>query len=303
MKLRRKEFLTICILLVGLLQVEAQEGTLAVTGDITMSSSATYESHIKDLSGAGTGHDQITSSGDLTLDGTLDIVLNEYSPSVSDHFEVMTYGGALSGTFSTINWPPTMTSQGWLIDYGVISPGTVTIYGSSSVLPVELVKFSVSHKGTDHQLTWQTASEYNSEYFSIEHSQSGTTYESLDKVQSNSNSQRTNDYSWVHNNPSQGYHYYRLQQVDLDGKYEYSEIVGILNSNKEKGISYYPNPAKDIIQFREAVNHVEIYNMSGQLILDKQKVGNELDISSLPVGNYLITINQEALSSQPLIKQ
>lgn len=114
----------------GLISPGHSPGKITVTGNFTMGDSAIYKCEIKDTTGAGTGHDQIDISGNTTLAGTLDIVLDGYSPKDNDIFEIIKYGGTLSGTFGAITGMPI----GWKIDYGEKKPGSVTIYGPNILL-------------------------------------------------------------------------------------------------------------------------------------------------------------------------
>lgn len=60
--------------------------------------------HLAGVGGPGIGHDQWTTTGDLTLDGTFEIVLDEsYTPGAGDAFQVLAAGGSLSGGFHTID--------------------------------------------------------------------------------------------------------------------------------------------------------------------------------------------------------
>ena len=130
----KAKVLTVIIALLLVVQSNyAQIGVFHVTGNVTLASSQNYEVQLKDLTGSGSGHDQIDVTGDLSLGGTLTIILDGYTPNADDEFLIMKYSGTLDenlNTFSAINWPPLMSSTNWKIDYGV--------FGSSAMINVGL---------------------------------------------------------------------------------------------------------------------------------------------------------------------
>lgn len=67
----------------------------------------------------------------------------------------------------------------------------------------------------------------------------------------------------------------------------YSETASIDESEAQTTPLIYPNPGQDIIQLQNDVENVQIYNLQGELILEKQTVEKSLDISGLSEGVYL----------------
>ncbi|HHB79487.1 MAG TPA: hypothetical protein ENK85_09680, partial [Saprospiraceae bacterium] len=256
-------------LIAGLISPGNSPGKITVTGDFTMGSSATYKCELKDLSGAGTGHDQIDVSGNITLDGTLEVVLDGYTPNDSDHFDIIAYGGTVSGTFSITGLP-----AGWDIDYGLITANTITLYGPASALPIELLNFNATKKQDRIAVSWQTTSEQNSDYFDIEHSNDARYFQKLGSTKAQGTSYEVRNYTYTHQSPSKGINYYRLKQVDMDGKFTYSNIVSAKIGKEE--ISFYPNPATGTISFNRPVETVTIYDLMGKEVLKKKQVESVL---------------------------
>ena len=261
-------------------------GKITVTGDFTMSNSATYKCELKDLTGAGTGHDQIDVSGNTTLDGTLNIVLDGYSPNNADMFDIIKYGGTLSGTFSTITGMP----SGWQIDYGVITSGKVTIYGPNSTLPVELLNFKAQKDKGQVLLTWQTVSEKDINYFIVENSTDAEIFATLERVKAQGESDTINNYIVTDRNPAKGINYYRLKQVNLDGGFTYSNIISVTMDSSV--FAFYPNPATKTISFNKPVRSATILDMQGREVLKSQDINSNLNISALKPGIYIIDINK-----------
>ncbi len=271
-------------------------GKITIDGNFTMGGSATYTCELKDLTGAGTGHDQIDVTGSIALDGVLNISLDGYIPDNADQFEILKYGTSLTGTFSSITGLP----AGWQIDYGVLAPNVVTIYGPGSVLPVELLNFTVRKQKETLVLFWQTTSEFNSDYFNIEHSRNGKDFFTLERIQAQGTTSVAHDYSYQHLKPVNGINYYRLKQVDFDGKSIYSNIVSAAHRNEE--FSFYPNPASQSIHFNQPVALVVIYDFLGREILRKENVNTTIDLSKMESGIYQVDVNQGEYKERLVLK-
>ena len=280
----------------GMVSPGHSPGKITITGDFTMGNNASYKCELKDLTGAGTGHDQIDVSGNTTLDGTLNIVLDGYSPNNADMFDIIKYGGTLNGTFSTITGMP----SGWQIDYGVITPGKVTIYGQSSTLPAELLNFKAKRVGHHIVLTWQIASELNSDYFIVEHSINAKTFTLLEQVEAQETNYFIHNYSLSDKKPASGINYYRLKQVDLDGKFNYSKIISIVFNTKD--IPFYPNPATKTIYFYKPIESISIYDMQGKEVFSSRHIKSDLNISTLQPGIYFIDINGGAYKNKLIVE-
>ena len=98
----------------------------------------------------------------------------------------------------------------------------------SVVLSVSLVTFDAIKTGETATLKWQTANEQNSESFIIERSSNGRVWESIGTVAAAGNSKKMLAYSFVDKNPLSGLNFYRLRVMDLDGKYNYSNIRNLI---------------------------------------------------------------------------
>ena len=115
----------------------------------------------------------------------------------------------------------------------------------SAPLPVELVEFSATRQGSTVNLAWATASEKNSAYFVVERAADGRTFAGLGRVEAQGTSSRRQDYTLPDTAPLPGLSYYRLRQVDQDGKVTYSAVrtVRFDGSPAAPSLLAYPNPA------------------------------------------------------------
>lgn len=183
---------------------------------------------------------------------------------------------------------------------------------TSAPLPVKLVQFTGVTLNNDVKLTWTTASETNNKGFYVERSVDGKLFEIVKFVTGAGNSVRTINYQMIDQNAFTSNNvnvlYYRLKQVDFDGKFDYSTVVKIVkNDSKINGTVVYPNPfANQInVSFTSASNNIatiEILDIQGKLIqtnsLDVVAGFNNLTINNLNVlnnGFYFVrlTVNGE----------
>ena len=95
-------------------------------------------------------------------------------------------------------------------------------------LPVELMYFNATPVKDGVLVEWSTASEYNSDYFSLERSIDGQSWKQVQEVQAAGNSTSRIDYDYLDQDPIHGLSYYRLKQIDYDGTEELFETVFVM---------------------------------------------------------------------------
>ncbi|MBS1598286.1 MAG: discoidin domain-containing protein [Bacteroidetes bacterium] len=185
--------------------------------------------------------------------------------------------------------------------------------GGSGVgpLPIRLLDFKAANINNDYvSLTWSTAMEQNNDHFEIERTSDGTNFETIANVKAVGNSDITQYYSAQDGNPLNGINFYRLKQVDIDGKATYSHIISVI-FGKQVSPFIYPNPAISnftVVAGMETVREVEMYNASGKmlkhLINDAGYSSINIPTSSLASGVYLVVIKTASNTYQKkLVKQ
>lgn len=167
------------------------------------------------------------------------------------------------------------------------------------VTPVKLVSFTGKIAGRQTKLFWSTAVEENSNRFEIERSMNGLEFIKIGSLKTKDNSSSLTQYSFNDISPLAGNNYYRLKQVDNDGKFTYSKIINIMNIGDKSALKVYPNPAKSklVLEKNEAFElgaFVSISNMLGQVISTSAILGGfnqyMLETSGLSNGTYLLNI-------------
>ena len=178
---------------------------------------------------------------------------------------------------------------------------------ASPALPIELVSFSAECQADQSRLfEWQTASEHNNDFFTIEESVDGTTWNILATIEGAGNSVQLIDYNYSYRMETLEtgeIHYYRLKQTDFDGAFDYSGTISL--SCDADWMSYFTNPMHGntiegvLISPVESSAQVQLYTPTGQLIgeqvLSIKKGANLIEFTNqqLNPGIYLVRIHVE----------
>lgn len=177
---------------------------------------------------------------------------------------------------------------------------------SNSPLPVELLSFSGKAKFNCNELYWITSSEINNSGFEIERSASGFEWEKIGFVKGAGNSTATLNYSFSDFKVSEQIYYYRLKQLDFNGKITYSRSILLTNEvTKDSFVQQiFPNPFHSFlsIELTEAATdelHCDLFSIAGKLIystsIPEQGKNYKLDFSTLqiPQGTYLLILQSK----------
>ncbi|MEM6345507.1 MAG: T9SS type A sorting domain-containing protein [Bacteroidota bacterium] len=160
----------------------------------------------------------------------------------------------------------------------------------SAPLPVQWTSHpEVEQTGSMARITFAVAQQINNSHFEVEHSLDGTHYEAIGQIAGDKNSSAEKTYTFDHPSPHDGNNYYRIKQVDFDGNYSYSNVTTV--SFRTEQINVYPNPVKDMLWLdAPEIGQVTIFNMLGHQLKSQslQRGSNQIDISDLPRGAYLL---------------
>lgn len=186
-------------------------------------------------------------------------------------------------------------------------------------LPIVLREFTAVRIGDKVQLDWSTLTEINNDYFTIERSIDGKTFESILRHQGAGNSNTIKNYRRYDNDPAEGYNYYRLRQTDYNGDTETFniEVVHFERKREKITLKLYPNPSTGEAVFVELSNfdigeHIfQLFTQNGKLIKEKKvTLSNEqsrlkmeiLEGMNLSSGIYnLRVISQANTKTMPFI--
>ncbi|MDP4283457.1 MAG: T9SS type A sorting domain-containing protein [Bacteroidota bacterium] len=248
------------------------------------------------------------SGSDTTV--SIDYPASPYSPPGT---ATPTITGITNGTFSstaglTIDGPTgvvdlaTSYNGNYTVKYnytnGACTDSTTAPIQIAGALPVKLVYFNAVQQGSSALLQWATSEEINNSYFEVERSNDGITFSPIQKIDAtNSNSNQLTKYSAIDYTPLPGNNFYRLEQVDIDGKVSYSSIVE-LSFSESTTLKVYPNPAtqnKITVHYSlGSLKTIAVYSLENKLML-MHNLNNvsgyqQLDISTLAKGVYIIKL-------------
>ncbi|MFY8034159.1 MAG: T9SS type A sorting domain-containing protein, partial [Flexibacteraceae bacterium] len=142
-----------------------------------------------------------------------------------------------------------------------------------------------------NQLIWTTSSEVNNQGFNVERSTDGKSFTKIGFIKGNGTTNTKQTYQFTDVNATEAY--YRLQQVDFDGKSEYSTAIKVGENNNLTQFDIFPNPASDRVTVKTiGEGTIEIVNNIGQVLITQQANGtNEINISKLAMGVYTVRFN------------
>ena len=179
---------------------------------------------------------------------------------------------------------------------------------SAVAMPIQLTSFTATAQRNSVLVQWQTARELDNDYFTVERSLDGKTFDIIGMVQGNGTTDEANDYRFHDEAPAAGTNYYRLTQTDYDGRSE-TFAVRSVTTGTNGDATVFPHPVREsvTIAFPTEVSDadLQVRDPSGRLVLRQTFSGlqTELDLGALSSGSYLLRINSgAALTVQRLVK-
>jgi hypothetical protein len=240
-------------------------------------------------------------------------------------FFTVAYGNdSLSSTTGVLVTPYNFTAPDYRPAPGSLALSNYDYSFTGGTLPVSLVNFAGENVKNDNLLSWETKSESNNKGFEIERSiDNGATFSAIGFVSTlaaGGNSAINLKYSFADRNVINGKLYYKLKQIDKDGRYTLSNTVVLSKKQSEKLILsvLYPNPVSDnnlklLISSTTQQNITVVVNdLFGRKMIERNVLlltGNnnyQLALQSIASGNYFVTIipaDGSASLVQKFIKQ
>lgn len=177
----------------------------------------------------------------------------------------------------------------------------ISLISPSVILPVELISFQAFAQENSALLTWETVGERGNDYFEVQKSTDSKNFFGIGRVQGKGTSQSKNFYQLTDSEPFKGINYYRLKQVDLDGKINYSKIISLYFSGGQGIFNIFPNPSTDldvsILLSAKVGNllHIKVIDATGRSIFAENQVytGNKISLKSdrqIAKGIYLVIV-------------
>jgi len=178
-------------------------------------------------------------------------------------------------------------------------------------LPVDFISFNGKLlMDKTIRLDWKAETDINHSYFNVEKSTNNFTFTSIGRVSIKP------PYYLIDPSPNVGNNYYRIKQVNNDGKYTYSKVINIVYDPSAFTMQIYPNPIRDVLNLKVSLPgadniQLQVSDMEGQIVLKTTKfitngIGEfNIDVRSWPSQLYSVKIidsNNKVLGTQKIIK-
>ncbi len=239
---------------------------------------------------------------------------------VSQQFAIITFPG--NGTWYNYLNPSagniTVAGNGLAIN---LQPGEYYVYTSkdanAAILPVTWLSF-VAEKGLSNtvNLQWMVTNQVNNDHYEVERSSNGASFVNIGSVASNNSVQSSFSYNFIDKQPIAGTIYYRIKQVDKDGKYSYSIVQIITVGNNEVALwQTYPtittNAAGTALHLKGDVGKVQILvtDVLGKTVVNFSSTtanGQQINIplKGVTKGVFLLHVNTDkAQTTEKIIVQ
>ena len=185
------------------------------------------------------------------------------------------------------------------------------IFIDPSMLPVSLISFTGQKNASSSvKLQWQTANEKNNIHFVVQRSTDNSTFEDISLINGNGTTSSAQSYQYIDASIPQNTNilFYKLKQVDLDGQINYSKTVVVNFVEIENSLTIYPNPANEMLFFKNTSEFKDYLSIDVYNILGKQCFSNDIfvkkneeiaiNISSLEAGIYTVIIKEQLTGKQ-----
>ncbi len=177
-------------------------------------------------------------------------------------------------------------------------------------LPVTFSSFTAQKQDKIVNLSWSTEQEINSSHFIIERSADGRSWQSIASIAAAGTSSNHLEYRAYDNLPLNGTSYYRIKQVDKDGRLQLS-VVRRVSFDLGYSITLAPNPAKDLItvtmdKISNTASTIQFFNASGNMVFTQKTSLSKINIntSAFARGLYFIKIsNAGEVTTQKVLLQ
>ncbi len=237
---------------------------------------------------------KISDDGSFTdpVNGTEYAANNNYSGSG----EQVVFSG--EGTSVTV-FNLTSGQTYWFRVYEYNNEGTYTLYQTTTetanpntpdgggTLPVQVVSFSAKVVDGKVIINWTTNSEINNDKFLIQKSTNAADYQTAGEVAGSGNSNIPIDYSFVDAHPSNGISYYRLAQIDFDGKTKYysPQEVEVKNAEFIASVSQNLTSVNVYLSAQQTAGNIKLIDISGRVLFNKDLSASQGTLIRIPKDN------------------
>lgn len=242
---------------------------------------------------------------EITIAGTLNILANTTINLTSASYVALQGAGKITGTNNTQKIViGTVTKYDGSKDFtktGASAANATTGispngFSTLALLPVKWESFTAEKTGNSIQLKWTTAAETSNAYFNVEKSNDGAVWNSIGNVNAAGNTQTSTTYQYTDYSSNNNMVYYRIRQVDMDGRSSLSAVKTV-NTQKTSvskiytsGKNLYIEPSGDITS---AIDVVVMYT-DGRLLFKQQYNSSSkinINLSGVVRASNIVAVN------------
>ncbi len=218
----------------------------------------------------------------LTINGAHFPMASVGSNNACDPMAVLTGAGDLqgcagcgvsgwSGTNITGFPISTLTVQDFVLG-GTPNGSLFSLFICNGILPAQWLDFQAVLQA-DHTvaLEWQTQTEINNDFFTVERSADGMVWEEIGVQDAAGNSDVVQAYTLIDQQPLDGESQYRIRQTSLDGASTHSEVRRV-SRGALGGIHIAPNPAHDVV-------HISMAGLAQAVVTLRDQLGQVVEVS------------------------
>ncbi|MCO4818406.1 MAG: T9SS type A sorting domain-containing protein [Bacteroidetes bacterium] len=226
---------------------------------------------------------------DFTVNDEDDLHLMIDTDGDGDMSDAQIIHGTYNSTSNTVTYSGIVVNNDALYTMGSPTP--------ANALPVEFLYIKATQERDVNKIDWATAMEENNSHFIVQRTHDGASWESLTEIGGAGFSSNVLKYEYIDMNPYMDVNYYRIMQVDYDGKYDYSDIVMVnsLVQQADINLKVFPNPATDKVQVQwgenEETGKVVVLGLNGKVVAEQlpdQHNNTTIDLTSIKDGVYFI---------------
>lgn len=171
-------------------------------------------------------------------------------------------------------------------------------FSYASALPVTWLYVRGERKQKQALINWATAQEWDTDKFIVEYSRDGQQYAAVGEVTAAGNSTTSSKYTFTHPELQPGVNYFRLKQMDKNGKHSYSSIIVVPYVDNHSAPVLMPNPVSNtatlLMPPAIAAEQLTVFDASGKIVWQQKVTGNSqsqvLQLSALPNGVYVLQV-------------
>lgn len=275
---------------------------LKITSPVNLGSTVVRRGHMQQVGASIYRYYDITPSVNTGLNASVDFYFFQAELAGLAEPNLGMFASSNGGThWTNLGEDGLDQSADFLTVNGINVLNRLTLANISAPLAVQLLRFYALPSDKEVQLTWMTSAETNNRLFAIERSADGIHFIEIGEVPGSGNSNQEKKYQFTDVQPLPAISWYRLRQVDIDGKFSFTPVIminrsGAVNSNAR----LFPNPVTGtsvLLNLTEQISgqqQLMLYNQAGILVKQftiSRVAGSQLitlEMGHLPAGIYTL---------------